>query len=132
MTAIPQELDWVKVRSACSVAQVFSELYLGAESDVKAMNLTPSATPEHLGSPFAVHSNSTGNVFVVFQTGNTNRTVKFTLGPDRIAVTNQNGQFTVTLTLNNEGRCKLRMNGGEELEQWQVRRMMLEGLFFGD
>jgi hypothetical protein len=131
MNAIPQELDWVKARSECSVAQVFSELHIGAESDVKAINLTPRAA-DYLGSYFAVHTNSNGNVFVVFQTGNTNKTVKFMLGPDRIAVTDQNSQFIITLTLNNEGKCKLKVNGGEELEQWQVRRMMLESLFFGE
>jgi hypothetical protein len=132
VNTIPQELDWVKVRSECSVAHVFSELHLGAKNDVEAINLTPRAT-ENFATPFDVHTNSTGNVFVVFQTGNTNRTVKFRLGPDRIEVANQAGQFAITLTLNNEGRCKLKVNGGEEeLEQWQVRRMMLEGLFFGD
>jgi hypothetical protein len=131
MNTIPRELDWVKARSECSIARVFSELYLGAKNDVEAINLTPIAT-DNIGSPFDVHANPSGNSFVVFRTENIHRTVKFRLGPDRIEIINQAGQFTITLTLNNEGRCKLKVNGGEELEQWQARRMMLEGLFFGD
>jgi hypothetical protein len=39
-------------------------------------------------------------------------------------------QFTGALTLNNNGECRLRVKD-EELEQWQVRRMALEELFFG-
>jgi hypothetical protein len=35
-----------------------------------------------------------------------------------------------TLTLNNEGECRLLVNG-QELEEWQFRKMMWEELFFG-
>jgi hypothetical protein len=37
-----------------------------------------------------------------------------------------------TLTLTNEGKCKLKVEGGEELYDWQFRRMVLENLFFGN
>ncbi len=56
--------------------------------------------------------------------------VEFNCEANRIVVRNQDREFSVTLTLNNEGRCKLRVDGAEELEQWQVRRIALEKLFF--
>jgi hypothetical protein len=33
--------------------------------------------------------------------------------------------------LNDEGRCVLRENGAE-FEEWQVRKLALESMFFGD
>lgn len=39
-------------------------------------------------------------------------------------------KLRATITLNNEGRCMLKVDG-EELEPWNVRRMALEDLFFG-
>jgi hypothetical protein len=39
--------------------------------------------------------------------------------------------FDVTLTFNNEGECRLTVNG-DERDFWQVRRMALEELLFRD
>jgi hypothetical protein len=38
-------------------------------------------------------------------------------------------KWKFTVGLNKEGRCLLRKNG-EKFEQWQVRKMALEGLIF--
>jgi hypothetical protein len=38
-------------------------------------------------------------------------------------------KFEGTLTLTNEGKCKLRV-GDQELDEWQVLRKALEKLFF--
>jgi hypothetical protein len=38
LTETPQNLDWVKKRADCSIAQVFKELQIGVEQDVKTMN----------------------------------------------------------------------------------------------
>ena len=61
--------------------------------------------------------------------------VDFIREQDRITVnyvTNSNAEkiFDASITLNNEGRCKLKVNE-IELELWQVRRLALEKLFFG-
>lgn len=127
MGAAPEQFDWVKARAACSVLHVFNELRIGVEEDVRRMNST-SVSGE---SQFAVRANTIGDYFVVFRTDNAGLKVEFNCEMKHITVASGSRNFIVTLTLNNEGRCKLRIDGGDELEQWQVRRMMLEDLFFG-
>ena len=130
MSTVPQELNWVKVRSECSAGRVFSQLFIEIEQDVKNINLLPT-TPGYPPPAFAVQENSAGNCFVVFEAGNTNAAVDFKLASDHMVIAMPNGkQLTITLTLNNEGVCKLKVNGEGELERWQVRRMALESLFF--
>ncbi len=71
-----------------------------------------------------------GDYFVVFQAENSNARIEFNCEIDHIKVRNKDKEFSISLTLDNEGRCKLRVDDGEDLEQWQLRRMMLENLFF--
>jgi len=125
-----QAFDWVKARANCSILHVFNELRLGAEEDVKKMNSQPPLA-EYPAPRFAVRANTAGDYFVVFRADNANARVEFNCETNRMMVSRDQRQFAVTLTLNNEGHCKLRVDGGEELEQWQLRRMMLEDLFFG-
>ncbi|HEY5176290.1 MAG TPA: hypothetical protein VII95_12075 [Terriglobales bacterium] len=120
--------DWVSARGACSIRKVFEQLKLGAMDDVRAINALRA------GLVCDMADNSTGDFFSVFREGNGSRTVKFSsASDDEITITNSTGMnLRVTLTLNNQGDCKLRIVGkDEELEQWQVRRMALEELFFG-
>ncbi len=60
------------------------------------------------------------------------RSVDFALSKDRINVYNDKDEIMLaaTITLNNEGKCRLVVEE-EELTQWQFRRMALEKLFFG-
>jgi hypothetical protein len=129
MSNVPITLDWVKELALCSIPQVFKQLRLDVEEDVQAIN-----GAKGLGSNncFDVVDNSAGNVFTVFQRNRgTEREVMFMRGDEEIKIAHRSGtSFTVTLTLNNEGRCKLRVNEAE-LEQWQVRKMALEDIFFG-
>jgi hypothetical protein len=129
MNNMPQELDWVTVRAACSVEQVFKELHQGVKDDVEAMNLLCEQREE---APIAMSTHRAGNAFFVGRGQAIKPVVRFLLGKDRIEIADEvsNQTFVVTLTLNNEGRCKLRIEQ-EEFEQWQVRRMSLEKLFFG-
>ena len=125
------DFNWVRERAACSVAEVFKQLQLDAEKDVETAN-------EVLGLEgalkFRLTSNTPGDIFVVFQEERPNDEVRFGRGSKEIRIKRKTvADLIVALTLNNEGRCKLRVNGGEELlDQWQVRRMALEGLFFGE
>ncbi|MGB6782410.1 MAG: hypothetical protein WCF17_11810 [Terracidiphilus sp.] len=129
MATALQELDWVRARMNCSVLTVFNELRLGVEADVKIANAMPR--PSELPSLlFGFRSNTVGDYFIVFRHENAGARVEFNCEANRIVVRNQDREFSVTLTLNNEGRCKLRVDDGEELEQWQVRRIALEKLFF--
>jgi len=130
MGEIPRELDWVKKRAACSLKQVFSELHRGVMEDVKDANEVLSTSPRR--TPFEVIVSRDGEDFTVQRGESIRPTVSFVILGEHIAIsssaTNEKWEFTVGL--NNEGRCLLRENG-DEFEQWQVRKMALEGLFFG-
>lgn len=131
MTEAPGKLNWVKARSTCSYHQVFKELELGAQDDVEFMQ---SLTAPNERTMFRVASTSSSR-FAVIRVDDPilsdSRSVSFALTPDAIVVygEDQNAKLTATLTLTNEGECKLKV-GSQELHQWQFRRMALESLFF--
>jgi hypothetical protein len=130
MTSIPQKLDWVQARAACTVGQIFVELRLAIDEDIKAANAARKPPP---GTEFAASPSSDGHVTAVYRSDNTGKLVKFLRGDDEIRVENEltNESFTARLTLNDEGRCKLKIDGEDaQYEQWQIRKRALEGLFF--
>ena len=73
------------------------------------------------------------NVHRIPKPGRTNGIV-FELDGDRdlIKITNYKTDttLTVTLTLNDEGECRYKINGEGEYLRWQVARKVLEPLFF--
>jgi hypothetical protein len=119
------EKDWVTARSLCSLPNVFKELRLQSEEDVKTRNaLRPNNSPYE----FSVTEN--GDEFaVVLEAKDTNRSVIFSLADRAIRVRDSRGNemFDVTLTFKDEGECKLNVQE-KERELWQVRRMALEEL----
>lgn len=126
MSDMPIKFDWVGARAACTVVEVFEQLRLGVESDVDAANI---ARKLEASSRFLFKPNESGNVFAAAAYWGR---VQFIRHTDHIEIQDEVGahNLVVTLTLSNTGRCKLKI-GQEELEQWQVRRMALEGLLFG-
>lgn len=132
MSTIPRNLNWVKALSECSVASVFSALHRGAEEDVADANEMRAAQfPGYPVQKFAVTANSAGNVFSVFEEGNAATAIRFHRESERVLIRASEREYAVTLTLNDAGECKLRIDGGgEQLEPWQVRRRVLEALLF--
>jgi len=129
MGAIPQNFDWVNARAKCSAEVVFTQLLAGVKSDVALIEQVRKMEP---GTGFHVQP-ITAKRFEVFRIGTTNPTVAFFHVDDKKIEIEDGGKgttYAATLTINHEGRCKLRI-GDEELEQWQVRHMALEALFFG-
>jgi hypothetical protein len=126
-----QEFNWVDARASCSPAKVFTALFLSIKEDVRKMNeLTPTT---RLKRTFDAYSNESGKLFAVCADGDINAVVHFKLVDEHIEIEipKRAAPLVVTLTLDNEGKCRLRVNAGECLDQWQVRRMVLEELFFG-
>jgi len=121
-------LDWVRVRSKCSLLEVFKKLRLDVEEDVRVFNEVRQFTASN---SIRVIASTPGTIFIVCGSVAAIREVVFTLRNERIEIDDQASEkkFAVTLTLNKEGRCMFRYEG-EELEQWQLRRMALETLFF--
>jgi|SRR5271163_5068120 len=126
MNGIPRELDWVKERAACTSEKVLSQLHRSVEEDVKTAN---SIFPRE---PLLQVVVTDEQAFTVRRGETLKPVVAFMLEGGCIVVTSSlsREEWRFTVGLNNEGRCQLRQNG-EEYEQWQVRKMALEGLFFG-
>jgi len=128
---IPEDLDWVSARGNCHLPDVFKELEHGVRGDIEAVQefLTNSETKfsvvKAVNYRFSV--NRVDDPITSFA-----RSVDFALSKGRITVYDEKDaeMFTATLTLSNEGKCRLLVNG-EQLTQWQFRRMALEKLFFG-
>ncbi len=122
--------SWVKARATCSLLPVFKKLEMDVREDVKVLNGLQ-------GGPLPlvdVAGNDAGTMFQVFRGSEARRTLSFVLHPDRIEITTEKSAFTVMLTLDDDCKCKLRiLEDGKTvrvLEQWQVRRLVLEELFF--
>lgn len=120
--------DWVKELSSCSLPAVFERLKLEVETD---MNARMALRRE--GDAYGFEMSRTADAFTVFLNSNQRReAVKFTLKAKSIVVSDSSGDemFEATLTLNDEGECRVKING-QERELWYMRRMALENLFFG-
>jgi hypothetical protein len=119
--------DWVTERASCSIAKCFELLKQQIKDDAKIRHeLRPAGT--HYGFAAMVQG---GNITVIVEGNSIHETVSFHIAEKGIIVVDRDGKemFTATPTLNEEGDCKLTVNG-ELLEYWQVRMMALEDLFF--
>ncbi|MGA2609541.1 MAG: hypothetical protein ABSH01_19040 [Terriglobia bacterium] len=126
--AIEPEGGWVRARANCYPEHIFKQIEIGAQDDIDVINSEHNLDE---AAKFMLQPNSSGNFFTVYRTVNrVTREVKFYITRDGMRIVKDDGEeIKVTLTLNNYGQCRLKVNG-EELEQWQVRRLALEGLFF--
>ena|SRR5579871_4857159 len=131
--SIPEVFDWVKARAECSLLNVFKALELGVREDVD--NIKGLINPKE-NIRFGVESSN--RYFSVVRVDNPitgiGWSVNFRCLLEHITVNlgSDKGEelmFTASVTLDNDGRCKLKV-GEENLEQWQVRRKALEGIFF--
>jgi hypothetical protein len=121
------KFDWVTARSSCSLPNVFKELRLQVEEDVKTRNaLRPNNSPYE----FSVAENDDGFT-VTLQAKDVQMSVIFSLAAHAILVRDDQGKrtFEVTLIFSDEGQCKLNVNE-KERAFWQVSRMALEDLLF--
>ncbi|HUY12754.1 MAG TPA: hypothetical protein VMX16_03855 [Terriglobia bacterium] len=127
--------NWVKLRHDCSPFVIFTKLRLGAEEDVKTRNELKK--PEEKVS-FKLVAN--GDRFAVLREGTSGAyaSVVFKCTESEISAHPEAGQshqrasadpLRATLTLTNEGDCKLKTDK-EELTCWQFRKKVLEDLFF--
>jgi hypothetical protein len=124
--AAPQ-FNWITERSACSLPKVFAVLRSQLEQDVNTRN---SLRPKYAPYEFSI-GEDTNAITVRLDAKELHKSVVFTLGDHAIAVRDDQAQriFDVTVSFDDAGRCRLKVNG-EEREFWQVRRMALEDLMF--
>jgi hypothetical protein len=132
MTNIPQTLDWVKERAACTVTAVFNQICNDFEGDIASINAAQNLLNE---DRFRMDAIGDGSTVIIGQPSRFPRVVvKVGLVGSEIEV--QDGATRSTwrmrIGLNDEGRCVLRNGDGLEMEHWQFRKKALECLFFGD
>ncbi len=97
--------------------KVFAALHDGVKVDVSERNA--------LGGTFEVVV-SDAAAFVVRRTNVLKPVVQFSFDASYISI--DEDRFTVGI--NDEGRCVLKDDEDKEYEQWQVRKLALEKLFF--
>jgi hypothetical protein len=121
------KFDWVTERSSCSLPKVFSALRAQVENDVKTRNaLRPNNSPYE----FSV-AEDVGEFTVLLKAAEASRSVVFNLAEHAIVVRDEqrNPMFEVAASFNDQGECRLKVNG-QERDFWQVRRLALEDLMF--
>jgi hypothetical protein len=129
----PPDFDWVAARHKCSAAVVFEALLHLAQQNVETANALRKSNG--LSADAHVQATVPGVFAVLRGLHGPPHTVRFRLdregsiGVDYQGVPNTES-FTGTLTLNNDGECRLRV-GTQELDLWQVLRLALEPLLFG-
>jgi hypothetical protein len=128
MSANPRDSgwSWVKAVGLCSVGKVFDELKLDLKRDVEERNgLLTAAEPYKFTS-----TPRNGDVIVSLDGNNRHHSVTFSMHTQGITVRSDDGTtFEASLTLNDEGECRYRVNG-QECEPWQMRKRALWKLFF--
>ena len=130
MGTIPQQLNWVERRAACTVAKVFSELCDAIEDDVFQVNTIMGNKGDDV---ILAQFHPARTMIYVGSTRMPRAKAMIGIDQNRISVRQEwsgGEQWSVTVGLNDEGRCTLRLEDGKELEQWQFRKRALEGLFF--
>jgi hypothetical protein len=127
---MPDPIDWVKRRHECSIDLVFVRLRDQVEKDVAARN---ELRQERGETSFKFRCEiEDGNFMVILEGQQRFDGVKFVRSKDAIAVHQLKSDKLIseaTLTLSDEGECKLKVSG-KELDLWQFRMKALEDLFF--
>ncbi len=128
-TEKPADFDWVSERRKCSIFSAFKELERLAKRDVEHRS-SLLTEKEHQVVTFLLKSE--GNQYFTVIADNLGRLVSFFLNGSQIEIAGDGviDPMVVTLTLNQNGDCRLRVNGQGEFQPWQVLRLALEDLLF--
>jgi len=126
---IPEKLNWVSARFHCSTRKVYEKLKDDVEQDVKERNSLRSPEDRY----HFEFTNNTSSFLVFVERGRPDRFVKFRLEDHQIEIergfASDTSVIVAKVTLNNEGRCVFKIEEKEH-ESWQLRKMVLEDLFF--
>ena len=124
----PSDFDWVTARAQCSPLSMCAQLKADIEKNVESMRSLSKAR----GSEIPIAAFDNGQSFGVSRRTYVGEIgVIFTLRNEEIRVSSKEVKvdFVATLTLSDDGECRLLVDG-KELDRWQVLRRALEPLFF--
>ena len=124
-----ESLNWVKQRFYCSIGDVFEQLRTQVRSDVEERERLRPKQDDHYAFKFS----ATDRSFTAMLDGHKiHKTVEFPLEQRAISVSSDgNLILSAKTTLSNDGRCVLLIKN-VEYENWQVRKMALDDLFFSE
>ena len=134
MSPNDHDFDWVQAQLGCSPLCEYRRIVKSVKDAVKVrqdalMKLDPDSRDRIECAEF----DAALNVYRIPKPGKTNGIV-FELDGDKdlIAITDYATRTTlvVTLTLNDEGECRYKIDGEGEYLRWQVARKVLEPMFF--
>ena len=131
MTNAPENFDWVSARSKCSIGEVFEILRQQVKQDVETRVALRKPGVE---SFFTFKVVEAGPFFSAIAEGHKIfKRVSFEWDAKSLRVQGDDGRpnLTATLTLSNDGVCRIKVDG-QEYDLWQFRKMALEDLFFGE
>ena len=124
------EFSWVRKRSECSLWPVFKKLEMDMRQDANDFMALNSDENDRV----AVTASDNGNLFGVYCGRDSDRAAQFSFHRDHIEISRGKETFTVTLTLDDDCKCKLLVyqdnKDARVLDHWQLRKMILESLFF--
>src|SRR5438105_1846091 len=106
-----QDFDWVTALSSCSARKVFETLVMQVSEDVKIRNALRQE-----GERYKFDIVREGDRVTVFIDGNAvSNQATFRLDNGRLLIEDKGGTLlhTATLTLNDEGECRLKIKGKE-------------------
>jgi hypothetical protein len=132
MVEKPKDFDWVDARKKCSAQMVFESLLAAARRSVESMSKSVDGKPSN-DYRFVAHN---GSSFVVVYEGDYREAgARFHTNHRGQIIAEAHGYalpvnpIVAGLTLNDEGECRL-MVEGVELQEWQFLKRVLEPLFF--
>jgi hypothetical protein len=131
MNQTDPNFDWVTARAKCSPIDVLHHLESQIEKDITTRNeLLTDSEKKHLVR-FHFQRDLTKFSVWVFRDSERVGYADFRADPEgiRVAYVEPNSVLIGTLTLSNDGECKLKVNG-DEYTFWQFRKLSLEPLLF--
>jgi hypothetical protein len=125
------EFNWVKARHDCCVGTAFEQLKAQVRDDVQTREDLRPKTEQHQHYAFKFSSLGSDSFAASMEGNKIHKAVTFRLESKTIVITKPDQTETkITVGLNNEGRCTIKI-GGTEYENWQARKLVLDELFFG-
>jgi len=123
------DVNWVKTLHECSIDAMHEKLRLAIEADVKQRNELQSPGPHYEFRVVPAES-----AFAVIREGSELReSVEFSVRGKFLIIkdTRRKTILKVSITLDSLGECKFNV-GGVERNSWQLRRQVLEDIFFSE
>ncbi len=130
---IPEVLEWVKERAACTASAMFETLRNQVESDMQARNALPVESG-FIKRNFTFQGEGNWFAVVLQRRLEGSKGVSFYLTPVGVLIRDVETRAVLhnaVLTLSDDGRCRFKVDK-TEYNLWQFRKLALHDLFFVD